>query len=406
MALSVIFLLNLISPWLFAFSSSPPCEIKLRGLVDVGSGSTKLTMARVKVCDDQISLIKVVDDSHSRPIALEASKNKNNELGIEEIQQLETAVKDFLQILVAEAKQQNLPAEISLVGTHAFRTSSSQQKIIERMQKLGVPAQALSQKDEAIAGYKSVDPKVCANRSYGVWDIGGGSQQWVKSNRYWGFPLGAEVFKQRLMWDLKIAHAHQHCSAKEASLKSVINKSHQSKRQSSKDIKSHQSAIKSGVDINEGANHSPNPIGQENWDKAHQFSVRLARSFIKNDNMTSFKESCIIGISGVHRYAILKRLQQQWDSIKSCVCSSQNSCAKPKSTYHRQALVCLSKNLVDKTDCDPVIRDSYAATSVTNLFLVLGWMDVVGIDTIHVQSINIGHSLVIDKKILFNKVSI
>jgi exopolyphosphatase / guanosine-5'-triphosphate,3'-diphosphate pyrophosphatase len=406
MTSAMVFFVNLISPWLFALSSSPPCEIKLRGLVDVGSGSTKLTMARVKVCEDQISLIEVVDDSHSRPIALEASKNKNNELGIQEIQRLEMVVKDFLQILVTEAKQQNLPAEISLVGTHAFRTSSNQQKIIERMQKLGVPAQALSQKDEAIAGYKSVDPKVCSNRSYGVWDIGGGSQQWVKSDRYWGFPLGAEVFKQRLMWDLKISHPPQRCSSHNTTNQLTVKDSPQSVETGSVNTKDHQSGNASDADLNSRTLHSPNPIGHENWDKAHQFSVRLARSFIKNDNMASFKESCIVGIGGVHRYAILKRLQQHWNSIKGCVCSNQSPCSMPESTYHRQALLCLSKALVDKSDCDPAIRDSYAATSVTNLFLVLGWMDVVGIDMVYVQSINIGHSLVTDKKIVFNKIDI
>jgi exopolyphosphatase/guanosine-5'-triphosphate,3'-diphosphate pyrophosphatase len=374
----ILVLVTLLSP---AFSAAEPaaCERKARAVIDLGSGSVKLNVAEVDVCPDRNKLVKMLDDGTSKPLALEAGKDSAGNIPPALQNQMLTVLRELRELAVKTAKAAKYKSvDLTIVGTHAFRTAQNQAEVQAKMEADGFAVKALSQKEEAESGLYAVLgqglPPGCDPNSLLVWDIGGGSMQLIRgpnpaqpTPRVEGFNMGAESFKQALLTKFKPAKT---------------------------------------ACVHDGP--TPNPIGKAQAEDVRTFArdttQRLLRATLKRD----LKATCVVGIGGVHSKAISAQLEKSWPHVKDCVCKdSVKACTLSKDAYHKVQLECLARHLSEKSDCDAEIQGPYSTTAVTNLYFVLGWMDRLGIERIQTRAINMGHHLVLSRDLVkFNTIAV
>lgn len=350
------------------FAVADECQPRLRAILDVGSGSTKLNLSEVDVCPDGVHLRRTLDDQTSLDVPLEANKDQDGNIKESGVQQLLTALKKLKEVSFQKAKEEapNLhEIEFAAVGTHAFRTAKNQATIAQQVAALGIPMVALTQKQEAQAGFEGVQAKgvpICAGKKLLVWDVGGGSMEWTllshdkNHSLVTGLPLGAESFKSKLITKLKLERPTK-CAQ----------------------------------------TPSPNPIGQSNGKRALAMAVKEAQALPNSLRDLKSEEICMVGIGGVHTKAVEAHIDQNWNAIKSCVCGT-SQCRHPPHGYTLREVECLANYLAEKTDCDSEIKGPYSTTSVSNLFLIHGFLKELNIREVHTENVNMGHGLAVDRK--------
>ena len=354
--------------FLFVFSTTvahAQCQSQIRGLFDVGSGSTKLTLAKVNVCPGKVRIEEILEERLSFAVALEASKNSKGEISAKAQAQAVQAVKDLrLKAFEIARKKASYISVVNFaaVGTHAFRTATNKKVLADQIEALGIPMKEVSQADEGRFGYEGVKvkgiAKTCGRRTLWVWDIGGGSWQLTSLNLatydFFGAEFGAEAFKSSMIrsWgDLKPKSPS--CPSTEP---------------------------------------SPNPIGRKNVSRAIELARLEAQKSLGRFHLNS-KTDCLVGIGGVHVHAAAAALEKHWPQIKTCACRGAPTCAVKKGMYSRQQLHCLAEHLSQKSDCDPELKGDYSTTAVSNLFLILGFLEQLKIDQIPTLGVNMGHHL-------------
>lgn len=359
--------------------TSPPCESRARAVIDLGSGSVKLDLAEVEICAERSRFIRALGESVSRPLPLEASKDKQGKIPEPMQIQAVTILREFRDQAMKSAKAAKFDdLEISVVGTHAYRTAQNQEEFQTRIEAAGFKILALTQKDEAQSGLFAVQtqglPAGCDPSSLLVWDIGGGSMQLIRSvsptnpsPRIEGFNMGAESFKQALMGKFKAAKTT--CSSPQS---------------------------------------TPNPIGKNESEAVRTFARDTSQRLLRTSLRSALRATCVVGIGGVHSKAVTAQLEKSWDKVKDCVCKdSIRACSLSKQMYHKVHLECLARHLSEKSDCDAEIQGPYSTTAVSNLYFVLGWMDRLGIERVHTRAVNMGKYLVLDRELLtFAKVNL
>lgn len=349
------------------------CEPRLRALIDVGSGSTKLNLSEVAVCPTGSRLLRVIDDQVSIPVALEAGRDSTGAFTPEVQERAVKAIADLRDKalnLVAEKAAGYKSVDFAAIGTQAFRSASNAASLAEKVKALGISLIAISQQNEGEHGYSSVarvgHGEACKQRNLVAWDVGGASMQISsldsKSNiQVLPIPYGAENFKRKLLATLPPAKAKRSCTQ-------------------SKD--------------------SPNPIGWTNSARAIKAGTDMARSSLPPGFQMNSRTECVIGIGGVHTKAIEAKIQDAFPAIRSCVCGTEIGCVHFENTYTRKELQCLALYLSDKTDCDPEIKGPYSTTSVSNVFMILGFMELLKIDQVQTLNVNIGRDLVLENSTL------
>lgn len=354
--------------FLFVFSTTvahAQCQTQIRGLFDVGSGSTKLALAKVSVCHDTVRIEEILEERLSFAVALEASKNSKGELGAIAQAQVIQAIKD-LRLKAFEIARKKAPdisvVNFAAVGTHAFRTAANKKVLADQIAALGIPMKEVSQTDEGRFGYEGVKikgiPKSCARRTLWVWDIGGGSWQLTSKNLatydFFGAQYGAEAFKSSMIrtWG---------------------------------DLKPKSSACNF-------TEPTPNPVGRKNVSRAIELARLEAQKSLGQFHLNP-KSDCLVGIGGVHVHAAAAALEKHWPQIKACACRSAPTCTIKKGMYSRQQLHCLAEHLSQKSDCDPEIIGDYSTTAVSNLFLILGFLEHLKVDQVPTLGVNMGHHL-------------
>lgn len=280
---------------------------------DIGSGSTKMLVAKVDFCEHKI--VEVLH-SESRSIAFneDLEKNKDNKLSPAII---EVGLKN-LQEMTAKGRSFK-PKKIYGVATSVFRKSHNGVDVIKGYaKKLGIKLEVIAQTDEAMLGYLSAR-SATNEKNIVVWDIGGGSMQmWSQVDDkkplvYLG-DLASVTFKNMVI--------------------EVIQ------------LKDTQSVS------------SPNPIG----DKRDQI-ILLAKSYAKLHVNAELKkaisELSVYGVGGVHSQSIKNQLQLK------------------EMKYTLEEITRGSATQVLKSDSE--LTGNYRATDVTNLLLVQGFMEGLGI---------------------------
>ncbi|MEE6250205.1 MAG: hypothetical protein VX583_07370 [Bdellovibrionota bacterium] len=158
--------------------SKPECFIK-RAALDVGSGSTKMKVANVDTCKNQISEI-LFDDSVNIEFKESLAKSSRNVLG------KRIYDKALKELSILKEKALALGAtEINGVATSAFRKADNGRIFIKEIsQKLGLSIKVISNDQEAqLAYWGAVDRLSLEEDEAVVWDIGGGSMQMISKDK-------------------------------------------------------------------------------------------------------------------------------------------------------------------------------------------------------------------------------
>lgn len=301
---------------------------------DIGSGATKMMVAEVDFCNKKILKVLTTD---SRPLMYneDFEKSKDGNIGTDTEEKGLQALKELL----IQAKTFN-PKRTSGVATSVFRKAKNGKEIIARFsKKLKISLKVISQEEEAILGYSSAmatTTDLDKSKKIIVWDIGGGSMQMV----------GKDEDKKTHFYLGNLASV---------SFKNMIIEVFQ--------LKSIEKTL------------SPNPIGL-----SRPNAIALARTyarlhvpsfFINENNNTEF-----IGIGGVHNQSIKNQLQLK------------------EGKYGLRQLEDKGIQQAQKNDAD--LTGDYRATDVSNILLVQGFMEALGIREVTLAKASLLEGIVLD----------
>ncbi len=317
--------LYLMAIFLFLISSevlAKNCQ-EVRLGFDIGSGSTKMMVAKVDHCHKKILEVLL---NESRAVSynedLEKSTDGNLSQGIID--------KGLMALTEMEAKARPFKPKKSYgVATSVFRKSKNGKDVVKGFaKKLKLRLEVIDQDEEAMLGYLSVmalmDEKSIGPKNMVVWDIGGGSMQMLnqdegkKAQKYLG-DLASVTFKNMVIEVLE-------------------NK-------------------------NLETTSSPNPIG----DKREQ-AITLARSYarihVPADLKADIHERVVVGVGGVHVHSVRGQIGTK------------------EMKYTLEELDKTAKAQAKKGDDE--LTGDYRSTDVTNLLLVQGFMEALGIKEVKI----------------------
>ncbi len=234
----------------------------------------------------------------------------------------------------------NNRAEVfSGVATESFRQASDTMEFLREVQeKTGISIKLIDQDQEAILGYLAAcDAFPDSTRNVIVWDIGGASMQMIlrKKNREFLIYRGiiASIsFKEKILVQIMQQKPEKHLS--------------------------------------------PNPIGKENLKKATEIASAAAGDVPEDiRNVFSEPNTVILGIGGVHNESIKKQL-------------------KSNARYTQEELIDALNARIGLNDKD--IGGQYADTEISNMILVLGFMEKLGIKEVIPVNVNLADGVLIE----------
>ncbi len=306
-----------------------PC-LQRQGAIDIGSGSVKLFAAVVDTCNKTI-VETLYEDGFPLQVndALERSDDDSIPLEFlekEAVPQLEKQIK---------AMKEKEVSKITGFATAAFRKASNGERALFYLsQKLKVDLKIITQRKESdIAALSVLDRLKIKNselQNIVIWDIGGGSMQMRGTNSNGNL----EIY--------------------EGDLASVTFKNKIIQEVLKKDLKKVT---------------SPNPLGDR-----YKIAARQAQQHAKESVSDFFRSrpssTRWIGVGGV----LARSVQEQVDSKSSLL--------------EKKKLERVLKIRANLSDHD--LEGDYKATDVTNLALVLGFMEALQIKKMETTSVYLG----------------
>ena len=309
--------------------SPKKCVIN-RAAFDIGSGSTKMTIAKVNRCENKI--VEILFEDQSSVAYKQSLYDNDNSFSKEVISNGLSELKELKQTAIELGV-----VEFSALATEAFRTAKNGPSTIEALEEgTDIEIRVINQELEAKYGY--LGAKIKHNfkdeDNVLVWDIGGGSMQmaYVKNGEYHNYlgKLASVTFKEKVL----------------------------------------EKYFKPNT-------ISPNPLHRANAKN----SLALSRFFAKGNVPKHIKEylrkARVFGIGGVHYYSIRKQ-------------------ALKKGHIYNQPQLRMALRKRSKLS-DREIGGKYASTDVTNIALVLGYMEALGIRKVETLKVNMSHGLFLDK---------
>lgn len=304
-----------------------PCEQK-RAAFDIGSGSTKVLLARVDFCQGRI--VEKVWES-SVPVAYQESLSKG--AAFDDAVMAEGRA-EFLRLLKEAVGRGAVRA--GGVATHAFRKAQNGKDFLTELEGsatsvLPTRLKLITQDEELKLGYQAgVVTAGLQAKNVIVWDIGGGSQQMAarnpaKSDQMFTFKgdLASTRFMQSFPGD------------------------------------------------------SPNPVGIEGLREGLLRARKEARSRVPWALRKLLREGAtVVGVGGV----LSKSVQGQVG----------------KMTFTADEIDAVLQKSVLLSDAE--IGGEYAKTQVTNLILVLGFMQELGIQQVMAVDANLAASILVSEE--------
>lgn len=296
--------------------------------LDIGSGSTKIMVAKVDYCRN-----KILEVLHSENRAVQY--NEDLEKSVDG--NLSPVIVDKGLVTLKEMiKKANTfkPKRNYGVATSVFRKAKNGTDVIKTFaRKLNLRLEVISQETEALLAYYSVlsliDDKQVNTKKIVIWDIGGGSMQIFsltdarKPLKYLG-DVASVTFKNMVIEVLQ------------------------------------------GKALDAAA--SPNPIGEK-----REQVISLARSYAKlhvpTELKTLMKDRVVIGVGGVHGFSIKNQVQMKDDD------------------YSLEAVE--KAGIAQSLKSDKDLKGEYRSTDVTNLLLVQGYMEALDIKAVKVMNANL-----------------
>lgn len=300
-----------------------------RGALDFGSGTTKAYAAVVDTCKKRI--LSVIFEERL-PLALNEGmeKSESREIPLEIIDKALPTLQGFL-----EKMNEQKVNKIQAVATSVFRVAKNGSAVIDHLEKnLNIPIQIISQEKEAELGFWSAlaQKNLSASEPVVVWDIGGGSMQ---------------------MYALRDGKTHIY----KGNLASVTFKNQILEVLQFKDPKQHS---------------SPNPIGI-----GKNAALQLAKNHAYLNVPSFFKaegpKARWIGVGGVLSMSVQKQTK------------------KGETQFSRDELTeTLSQRVFLK---DSEIPSDYRISDISNLVLVLGYMQALQISQVETVQASLGQGL-------------
>ncbi len=307
----------------------PTCIAK-RAAFDIGSGTTKMTVALVDTC--RHTILKVLGEAKEKvPYKSDLSASKDRKFSQEIIDRGMKVLTTF------KAQAVSLGAKtFAAVATSAFRHARNPKIFLERAyRELGLRIKIISQQDEGEIGYYGAAGKVKNNgKPLVVWDIGGGSMQ-----------LSASISEK--------------LSVHKGSLASVTFKDYILKHIQRKETRA-----------------TPNPIFQSDAAAALEHAKAHALKTTSQDLKAKLSNSEILGIGGVHYYSIRNQVNSDSKSFTQ---------KEVRDTLHRRLGL-----------SDEAIGSKYASTEISNLILVLGYMEALNIQKVNVAKVNMTDGILVN----------
>lgn len=233
---------------------------------------------------------------------------------------------------------QNRATAFSGAATESFRQASDSKEFLEEIkEKTGISMKLIDQDQEAMLGYLAASAVFPDKKNVIVWDIGGASMQMIFRNKNREFVIyqgrmASVSFKETILLHIKQKKPESHLS--------------------------------------------PNPIGRENLKKALEIVLASAGDVPEEiKNIILEPDSVILGIGGVHNQSVKKQLG------KNIPCTEAE----------------LQNTLLTRLELnDKEIGGDYAATDVSNLILVLGFMKKLGIKEVVPVNVNLTDGVLVD----------
>ena len=243
--------------------------IKTRAAFDIGSGTTKMKVAEVDICNQKIVkmlLQKNIPVGYKEHLQ-ESNDNKlDNAIRIVGIK----AIKD-LKLMASQFS----PDSFVGVATSAFRTANNGRKFAQQIElETGVTVKVISQDSEAKIGFAAATTIASkAIRNIIVWDIGGGSMQmsaYEGNNKF-------------LIYEGQLASV----TYKDYVMGQIQNKTTNDKS-------------------------SPNPISKEDLLTASEYAEQATNVNALDRIKEKIKNGAeVLGIGGVHYYSVRKQVPNQ-----------------------------------------------------------------------------------------------
>lgn len=319
-----------------AFSSE--CIVN-RAALDIGSGTTKLKVAKLDICKSQILKI-LLESNRAVGYKQDLKQSENNKLSSIIIEQGKIALKEL-----KEQASEFSPDQYIAVATSAFRTATNGLMAAKQLSRSsGVKVKVISQREEAIIGFHAALPYAQGSlEDLVVWDIGGGSMQMTshKGNQSY------EVYEGKLA----------SVSFKNLMIEEV-------KGQDSKKIT------------------TPNPISESEKIIGKRDAKILAQITLPSSlkEKLSDPKTTVIGIGGVHCCSVGRQV------------SREEIYTKKQLDNHIQTRLDLDDNQ---------IGGDYASTDVSNLILVAGFMEGLRINSVKVAQVNLADGILLNPKLIF-----
>ena len=298
-----------------------------RAAFDIGAAVIKCIIADVDV---STGLIVNTVDSRSEKVdfAEDLSRSYDGNLSKEVMAE---GIK-ILERLKAVAVERNA-LEYSAVGGRLFQKAQNGRAYFVRIrQETGIPARVISEQQAAMLSFHAARHALADKAGdLLVWDIGGNSMQMTIRKDDGGLlfyldPMASVAFKNVVI--------------------QIVQKK----------------------DINTTV--SPNPVSSEEVSQALAYIQSHAAMTVPMYicNRLANQDLTVAGIGGVHYYSVPEVLGVR------------------KAAYTRDEVAAALKKWTGKTDTD--FNSEYAESRLTNLILVLGYMDALGIKEVHPLRVN------------------
>ncbi|UXR64000.1 hypothetical protein EZJ49_13095 [Bdellovibrio bacteriovorus] len=304
--------------------------VENRAALDLGSGTTKAYVATVDTCEKKI--VKVIFEERL-PLAFNEALEKSPDGTLPEKTVQEATPR--IQALLGKVRTYDVK-RITAVATSVFRVAKNGRAVAQRLARdLQVPVEVISQEQEAELGYWSAlaQKNISDTRNLIVWDIGGGSMQ---------------------MYSRDKGKVHIY----EGDLASVTFKNKILQVLQFKDPKDHS---------------SPNPIGRQ-----REASLQLAKNHAYLNVPEFFKKMAPtarwVGVGGVISLSVQRQVN------------------KDASEFTQAELSDVLKKRVWLNDAE--INSDYRISDISNLALVLGYMQALKVEKVETAQASLGQGLI------------
>ncbi len=309
-----------------SINPTTPSEHVIRAAIDIGSGATKLKVAKINLKTQKIDQV-LVNESFSVQYHEELEKSSEGVFNETVMQTGLEALKKSLEIA-----QKHQAEKVVAVATASFRKAANVQEFIDKIYaETGIKVYIIDQHLEGVLGFQATTAQLPTDpKNVVVWDIGGGSYQFTTLN------TKGEIVVHRGL---------------DASIP----------------FKNH--VIKEIKQEDPNTISTPNPLSRLQLYRAQNHAVDLSKKISDVFKQKIYHpQTKVVGIGNIFAYGVHPLVDK-------------------KTTFTQKDLHDKIQQLEGKKDRD-LGSSAYVNVAVTNPVLVLGFMQTLGIHEMDIIDVN------------------